>query len=102
MISITLEQVEALCQPVEQLVDELGIVDRQLKELETAKAKLKARLLERGTGLHKGMQYVAEVLEYDRDQISAPLVRQLSDEAFIKAVTTVQHVKAVTVKPLEE
>ena len=100
MISITLEQVEALCQPVEQLVDELGAVDRQLKDLETIKSKLKARLLERGTGFHKGMQYVAEVQEYDRDQISAPLVRQLSDEAFIKAVTTVQHVKAVVVKPL--
>lgn len=101
MISITLEQVEALCQPVEELVDELGIVDRQLKELEITKAKLKARLVERGPGMHKGMQFIAEVQEYDRDQISAPLVRQLSDEAFIRAVTTVQHVKAVVVKPLE-
>jgi phage-related minor tail protein len=101
MISITLEQIEAFYQPVEQIVDELGAVDRQLKDLEATKSKLKAKLLERGTGFHKGAQYVAEVQEYDRDQISAPLVRQLSDEAFIKAVTTVQHVKAVVVKPLE-
>ena len=82
-------------------MDELGAIDQQIKELDAVKAKLKAKLLERGTGFHKGMQYIAEVQEYDRENISAPLVRQLSDEAFIKSVTTVQHIKAVVVKPLE-
>ena len=101
MINLTLDQVEEFFKPVTNLVDELGAIDQQIKELDAVKAKLKAKLLERGTGLHKGTQFVAEVQEYDRENISAPLVRQLSDEAFIKAVTTVQHVKAVTVKPLE-
>jgi hypothetical protein len=82
-------------------VDELGAIDQQIKELDAVKAKLKAKLLERGTGFHKGMQYIAEVNVYDRENISAPLVRQLSDDAFIKSVTTVQHIKAVVVKPLE-
>ena len=41
------------------------------------------------------------VQEYDREQISAPLVRKLSNEDFVKSVTTIQHVKAVVVKPLE-
>jgi len=101
MINLTLDQVEEFFKPATDIVDELGAIDQQIKELDAVKAKLKAKLLERGTGFHKGMQYVAEVQEYDRDQISAPLVRQLSDEAFIKAVTTVQHVKAVVIKPLE-
>ena len=101
MISLTLDQVEAFFKPATDIVDELGEIDQQIKELDAVKAKLKAKLLERGTGFHKGMQYIAEVQEYDRENISAPLVRQLSDEAFIKAVTTVQHVKAVVVKPLE-
>jgi hypothetical protein len=100
MINLTLDQVEEFFKPATDIVDELGAIDQQIKELDAVKAKLKAKLLERGTGFHKGMQYIAEVQEYDRENISAPLVRQLSDEAFIKAVTTVQHVKAVVVKPL--
>jgi hypothetical protein len=100
MISLTLDQVEEFFKPATDIVDELGAIDQRIKELDAVKAKLKAKLLERGTGFHKGMQYIAEVQEYDRENISAPLVRQLSDEAFIKAVTTVQHIKAVVVKPL--
>jgi hypothetical protein len=100
MINLTLDQVEEFFKPATDIVDELGAIDQQIKELDAVKAKLKAKLLERGTGFHKGMQYIAEVQEYDRENISAPLVRQLSDEAFIKSVTTVQHIKAVVVKPL--
>ena len=102
MINLTLDQVEEFFKPATDIVDELGAIDQQIKELDAVKAKLKAKLLERGTGFHKGMQYIAEVQEYDRENISAPLVRQLSDEAFIKAVTTVQHVKAVLIKPIEQ
>ena len=100
MIILTLDQVEEFFKPATDIVDELGAIDQQIKELDAVKAKLKAKLLERGIGFHKGMQYIAEVQEYDRENISAPLVRQLSDEAFIKSVTTVQHIKAVVVKPL--
>ena len=100
MISLTLDQVEAFFKPATDIVDELGAIDQQIKELDAVKAKLKAKLLERGTGFHKGMQYVAEVLEYDRDQISAPLVRKFSDEDFIKRVTTTQHIKSVIINPI--
>ena len=49
----------------------------------------------------EGKQFFAEVQEYDRANISAPLVRKFADEDFVKAVTTIQHIKAVVVKPLE-
>jgi hypothetical protein len=52
-------------------------------------------------GSYQGEQFFAEVQEYDRENISAPLVRKLSNEEFVKSVTTIQHIKAVVVKPLE-
>ena len=55
----------------------------------------------RGVGTYDGDQFFAEVQEYDREQISAPLVRKLSNEDFVKSVTTIQHIKSVVVKPLE-
>jgi len=83
------------------IIDQYGSVDAQIKELESIKAKLKAELLARGIGEYQGEQFVAEVQEYDRENISAPLVRKLSNEEFVKQVTTIQHIKAVIVKPLE-
>jgi hypothetical protein len=82
-------------------IDQYGIIDAQIKELEVIKAKLKTELLARGIGEYQGEQFVAEVQEYDRENISAPLVRKLSNEEFVKQVTTIQHIKAVVVKPLE-
>jgi hypothetical protein len=82
-------------------IDELGTVDRQIKDLEAIKAKLKARILSRGVGFHKGSSFVAEVQEYDRANISAILVKEFASEEFVKQVTQVQHVKAVVVKPID-
>lgn len=84
-----------------KIVDELGAVNLAIAELEATAKKLKAELLERGVGLYDGEQFIAEVQEYDRENISAPLVRKFADEDFVKQVTTVQHVKAVVVKRLE-
>jgi hypothetical protein len=53
-------------------------------------------------GSYQGEQFFAEVQEYDRENISAPLVRKLSNEEFVKAVTTIQHIKAVVIKPIEQ
>lgn len=83
------------------IVDELGAVNQAIAELEATARKLKAKLIERGVGGYQGAQFVAEVQEYDRENISAPLVRQLADADFVAQVTTVQHVKAVVVKRLE-
>lgn len=83
------------------IIDQYGSVSQQIAELEAIKSKLKAELIARGVGNYQGEQFVAEVQEYDRENISAPLVRKFSNEDFVKSVTTIQHIKAVVVKPLE-
>ena len=82
-------------------IDQYGLVQIKINELEEFKAKLKAEILARGVGVHSGLTYFADVQEYDRENISAPLVRKLSNEDFVKSVTTIQHIKAVVVKTLE-
>lgn len=83
------------------IIDQYGSVSQQIAELEAIKSKLKAELIARGVGNYEGEQFYAEVQEYDRENISAPLVRKLSNAEFVKQVTTIQHIKAVVVKPLE-
>lgn len=84
------------------IIDQYGAVDAQIKELEAIKAKLKAELVARGVGEYKGESFFAEVQEYDRENISAPLVRKFGDADFVAQVTQIQHIKAVVVKPLQE
>jgi len=83
------------------IIDQYGLINQQINELEIIKGKLKAELIARGVGEYQGESFFAEVQEYDRENISAPLVRKLSDEQFVRSVTTIQHIKAVIVKPLE-
>ena len=83
------------------IIDQYGAVDAQIKELELIKAKLKAELVARGKGEYQGAQFVAVVDEYDRENISAPLVRKFGNKDFVAQVTQIQHIKAVVVKPLE-
>ena len=83
------------------IIDQYGIINQQIAELEAIKGRLKAELIARGVGEYKGESFFAEVQEYDRENISAPLVRKLSNEDFVKSVTTIQHITAVVVKPLE-
>ena len=82
------------------IIDQYGAVDAQIKELEEIKSKLKAELIARGIGTYEGEQFFAEVQEYDRENISAPLVRKFADKDFVAQVTQIQHIKAVVVKPL--
>lgn len=84
-----------------KIVDELGAVNQAIAQLEETARKLKAELLARGVGQYQGAEFFADVQEYDRENISAPLVRKLADKDFVASVTTVQHIKAVVVKPLE-
>jgi hypothetical protein len=84
------------------IIDQYGLVGQQIAELEAIKSKLKAELIARGVGTYEGEQFYAEVQEYDRENISAPLVRKYSNEEFVKSVTTIQHIKAVVAKPLQE
>lgn len=87
---------------MENIIDQYGIISQRIAELEETKSKLKAELISRGVGNYQGEQFFAEVLEYDRENISAPLVRKLSNEEFVKQVTTIQHITSVTVKQIEE
>jgi len=83
------------------IVDELGAVNQAIAELEAVATKLKAQLKEQGAGVYWGAQYTAEVQEYDRENISAPLVRKFADEELLDKCTVTQHVKAVVVTPLK-
>jgi hypothetical protein len=84
------------------IIDQYGLINQQINELEIIKSKLKAELIARGVGEYQGESFFAEVQKYDRENISAPLVRKLSNEDFVKSVTTIQHITSVSVKPIEQ
>jgi hypothetical protein len=52
--------------------------------------------------MYKGMRFSAEVSMYDRNTISATLVKEYGTKDFVAQVTQVQHIKAVTLKPLDK
>lgn len=83
-----------------KIVDELGVINSQLKALEDTARKLKQELIARGIGIYQGKDYFVEVQHYDKEVISPKLVRELADEDFVKDVTQIQSVDAVVVKPL--
>lgn len=82
------------------IIDQLGEVDRIIKENEAIARKLKAELITRGVGKYKGSQYWVEVQHYDRATINPVLVREMCDPEIVSAVTQVKAVDAVVVKPL--
>jgi hypothetical protein len=82
------------------IIDQLGEVDRIIKENEAIARKLKAELITRGVGKYEGSQYWVEVQHYDRATINPVLVREMCDPEIVSAVTQVKAVDAVVVKPL--
>jgi hypothetical protein len=98
---LTLRAVEDYFQKPTDVIDELGFIDQEIKKLDARARVLKAALIERGQGKYDGMRYSAEVQEYDRNTISAILVKEFGTKEFVQQVTQVQHVKSVTMKPLE-
>lgn len=98
---ITMKAIDDYFQKPTDVVDELGHLDQEIKQLEARARILKNKLIERGAGMYEGMRYRAEVQEYDRNNISAVLVKEFGTKEFVQQVTQVQHVKAVSVKPLE-
>lgn len=87
---------------MQNIIDQYGLLDAQIKELEAIKAKLKSEILARGKGYYSGKDFQVEVQEYPRDQINSTLVRKLADEDFVRSVTVTQQVKAVVVNRLED
>ncbi len=98
--TITLKAIDDFfTQPTNQ-VDELGRLDKQIKELETQARKIKQALIAQGVGKYQGVEFFAEVQHYDRATINPILVREFCDEELVRQVTQVRPVDAVLVKPL--
>jgi len=98
---ITLRAIDDYFQKPTDIIDELGHIDQEIKQLESRARILKAKMIERGAGMYQGIRFIAEVQEYDRNTISAILVKEYGTKEFVQQVTQVQHVKSVTLKPLE-
>jgi hypothetical protein len=97
---ITLKAIDDFfTQPTNQ-VDELGRLDKQIKELEAQARKIKQALIAQGVGKYEGVEFFAEVQKYDRATINPVLVRELCDEELVKQMTQVKAVDAVVVKSL--
>ena len=61
------------------IIDELGVINKTIAELEAVARKLKAELIARGVGEYEGLAFYATVTHYDRATISPTLVRQYSN-----------------------
>ena len=85
---------------MKNIIDQLGEIDRIIKENEAIARKLKAELITRGVGKYEGEQYFVEVQHYDRATINPILVREFADEEFVRNVTQIKPVDAVVVKLL--
>jgi hypothetical protein len=82
----------------DNMIDDLGIINQQIKELESSARRIKQELIARGVGKYAGMDFVAEVQHYPRETINPILVREFGDEDLIRQVTQVNMVDAVVVK----
>ena len=85
---------------MDNMIDNLGTINKQIAELEAQARKIKAALIAQGVGKYEGTQYFAEVQHYDRATINPILVREFCDEELVRQVTQVRPVDAVVVKPL--
>jgi len=82
----------------DNMIDDLGIINQQIKELESTARRIKNELIARGVGKYNGMDFVAEVLHYPRETINPILVREFGDEKLLKQVTQLNMVDSVTVR----
>jgi hypothetical protein len=82
----------------DNMIDDLGIINQQIKELESSARRIKQELIARGVGKYAGMDFIAEVQHYPRETINPILVREFGDEDLIRQVTQVNMVDAVVVK----
>lgn len=82
----------------DNMIDDLGIINQQIKELESTARKIKQELIARGVGKYAGMDFIAEVQHYPRETINPVLVREFGDEDLIKQVTQLSMVDAVVVR----
>ena len=99
---ITLKAIDDFFTPVNSPVDELGLIDRQIKELEAQAREIKAALIAQGVGKYYGQVFAAEVQHYDRATISPILVKEYGTKEFVAQVTQVKPIDAVVVKAIQK
>ena len=85
----------------DNMIDDLGIINQQIKELESSARRIKQELIARGVGKYAGMDFVAEVQHYPRETINPILVREFGDESLLKQVTQISMVDAVVVRKVQ-
>lgn len=85
----------------DNMIDDLGIINQQIKELESTARKIKQELIARGVGKYEGVDFIAEVQHYPRETINPILVREYGDEDLLKNVTQVSMVDAVVVRKVQ-
>ena len=82
-------------------IDQLGLINQQIADLEAQARKIKQVLIAKGVGTYDGMDFFAEVQHYDRATISPVLVKKLADADFVAQVTQVTEVDAVVVRRVQ-
>jgi len=85
----------------DNMIDDLGIINQQIKELEEQARKIKKALIAQGPGKYEGMDFFAEVQHYPRETINPILVREFGDEELLRNVTQVNMVDAVVVRKVQ-
>jgi hypothetical protein len=80
-------------------IDQLGVVNKAIADLQAIADKLKAEIKAQGAGTYEGNDYIAEVQDYEREAINTSLVKKFADEDLIKQCSVTQRVKAVVVTP---
>jgi hypothetical protein len=85
----------------DNMIDDLGIINQQIKDLESTARKIKNELIARGVGKYAGMDFIAEVQHYPRETINPILVREFGDEDLIEKVTQLSMVDAVVVRKVQ-
>lgn len=85
----------------DNMIDDLGIINQQIQELESTARKIKQELIARGVGKYEGQDYIAEVQHYDRATISPILVKEFGTTDFVAQVTQMKAVDAVVVRRVQ-
>jgi len=82
----------------DNMIDDLGILNQQIQELEAQARTIKKALIARGVGKYEGMDFFAEVQHYNRATISPILVKEFGTTDFVAQVTQMTEVDAVVVR----
>lgn len=85
----------------DNMIDDLGIINQQIAELESTARKIKNELIARGVGKYEGMDFIAEVQHYNRATISPILVKEFGTTDFVAQVTQMKTVDAVVVRKVQ-